>query len=206
MKPNSGAIYLDGRKLDEFSYRETALKIAVVAQHTNYNFDFSVLDIVLMGRTPHKKLLDGDNIEDIEIASSALNKVGLSGMEERMFSTLSGGEQQRVILARAITQDTECLLLDEPTNHLDIKYQLQIMDVAKRTHKTVIAVIHDLNIAAMYCDRIIAMKEGEVVSVGTPIEVLTVERIYDLYGVQSLITTNFWGIHIQYLPSFYNIS
>ena len=206
LKPDSGVIYLDGRRLDEFSYRETALKMAVVAQHSNYNFDFTVLNIVLMGRTPYKKLIDGDSTEDIDIACSALKKVGLSGMEDRLFSTLSGGEQQRVILARALTQDTECLLLDEPTNHLDIKYQLQIMDVAKRTHKTVIAVIHDLNIAAMYCDRIIAMKEGEVVSVGTPIEVLTVERIYDLYGVQSLITTNFWGIHIQYLPSFYNIS
>lgn len=206
LKPDSGEIYLDGRKLDEFSYRETALKMAVVAQHSNYNFDFSVLNIVLMGRTPHKKLLEGDNAEDIDIAFSALNKVGLSGMEERMFSTLSGGEQQRVILARALTQNTECLLLDEPTNHLDIKYQLQIMDVAKRTNKTVIAVIHDLNIAAMYCDRIIVMNEGEIVSLGTPREVLTVERIYDLYGVHSLVTTNSWGIHIQFLPDFHNIS
>lgn len=206
LKPDSGVIYLDGRRLDEFSYRETALKMAVVAQHSNYNFDFTVLNIVLMGRTPYKKLLDGDSTEDIDIACSALKKVGLSGMEDRLFSTLSGGEQQRVILARALTQDTECLLLDEPTNHLDIKYQLQIMDVAKTTRKTVIAVIHDLNIAAMYCDRIIVMNEGEIVALGIPKDVLTVERIYELYGVRSLVTNKPWGIQIQFLPSIYNIS
>ena len=206
LKPDSGVIYLDGRRLDEFSYRETALKMAVVAQHSNYNFDFTVLNIVLMGRTPYKKLLDGDSTEDIDIACSALKKVGLSGMEDRLFSTLSGGEQQRVILARALTQDTECLLLDEPTNHLDIKYQLQIMDVAKTTRKTVIAVIHDLNIAAMYCDRIIVMNEGEIVALGIPKDVLTVERIYELYGVRSLVTNRPWGIQIQFLPSIYNIS
>ena len=206
LKPDSGVIYLDGRMLDEFSYRETALKMAVVAQHSNYNFDFTVLSIVLMGRTPYKKLLDGDSTEDIDIACSALKKVGLSGMEDRLFSTLSGGEQQRVILARALTQDTECLLLDEPTNHLDIKYQLQIMDVAKTTRKTVIAVIHDLNIAAMYCDRIIVMNEGEIVALGTPKDVLTVERIYELYGVRSLVTNKPWGIQIQFLPSIYNVS
>ena len=206
LKPDSGVIYLDGLRLDEFSYRETALKMAVVAQHSNYNFDFTVLNIVLMGRTPYKKLLDGDSTEDIDIACSALKKVGLSGMEDRLFSTLSGGEQQRVILARALTQDTECLLLDEPTNHLDIKYQLQIMDVAKTTRKTVIAVIHDLNIAAMYCDRIIVMNEGEIVALGTPKDVLTVERIYELYGVRSLVTNKPWGIQIQFLPSIYNIS
>ena len=206
LKPDSGVIYLDGRRLDEFSYRETALKMAVVAQHSNYNFDFTVLSIVLMGRTPYKKLLEGDSTEDIDIACSALKKVGLSGMEDRLFSTLSGGEQQRVILARALTQDTECLLLDEPTNHLDIKYQLQIMDVAKTTRKTVIAVIHDLNIAAMYCDRIIVMNEGEIVALGTPKDVLTVERIYELYGVRSLVTNRPWGIQIQFLPSIYNIS
>ena len=206
LKPDSGVIYLDGRMLDEFSYRETALKMAVVAQHSNYNFDFTVLNIVLMGRTPYKKLLDGDSTEDIDIACSALKKVGLSGMEDRLFSTLSGGEQQRVILARALTQDTECLLLDEPTNHLDIKYQLQIMDVAKTTRKTVIAVIHDLNIAAMYCDRIIVMNEGEIVALGIPKDVLTVERIYELYGVRSLVTNKPWGIQIQFLPSIYNIS
>ena len=168
VNPNSGIIYLDEKPLDEISYRETALKMAVFSQHNPCSFDFSVLDMVLLGRTPHKKFLENNNEQDINIAKNALENVGLLNLANRKFSTLSGGEQQRVILARALTQDTECLLLDEPTNHLDIKYQLQIMDIVKKTGKTVVAVVHDLNIAAMYCDRIIAMKKGEVVGCGTP--------------------------------------
>ena len=124
-KPTSGDIYFDGQHLDELSYRESALKLAVVAQHNFYSFDFSVLDVVLMGRSPHKKMLERDNLEDFKIARSALARVGMASFEKRMFSTLSGGEQQRVILARALAQQTECLVLDEPTNHLDIKYQLK---------------------------------------------------------------------------------
>lgn len=125
-KPSEGRILFDGKALDELSYRQSALMLAVVAQHNYYNFDFSVLDVVLMGRSPHKKMMERDNEEDYRLAHEALDIVGLHGFEERNFSTLSGGEQQRVILARALTQGSECLVLDEPTNHLDIKYQLQM--------------------------------------------------------------------------------
>lgn len=184
-KPTAGQIFFDSRMLDELSYRESALKLAVVAQHNFYNFDFSVLDVVLMGRSPHKKMLDRDTPEDYAIARDALSVVGLSGFAERNFSTLSGGEQQRVILARALTQASECLVLDEPTNHLDIKYQLEIMDIVKSLGLTVAAAIHDLNIAAMYCDRLIAIHDGEVVGAGTPHEMLTESFIRDLYGVES---------------------
>lgn len=135
VNPNSGIIYLDEKPLDEISYRETALKMAVFSQHNPCSFDFSVLDMVLLGRTPHKKFLENNNEQDINIAKNALENVGLLNLANRKFSTLSGGEQQRVILARALTQDTECLLLDEPTNHLDIKYQLQIMDIVKKNGK-----------------------------------------------------------------------
>ena len=107
--------------MDELSYRESALQLAVVAQHNVYSFDFSVLEVVLMGRSPHKKMLERDNLNDYRIAREALATVGLADFEERSFATLSGGEQQRVILARALTQQTECLVMDEPTNHLDIK-------------------------------------------------------------------------------------
>ena len=172
-KPSSGQIFFNGRRLDELSYRESALQLAVVAQHNVYNFDFTVLEVVLMGRSPHKKMLQRDNLEDYELARKSLAVVGLADFEKRSFSTLSGGEQQRVILARALTQQTECLVLDEPTNHLDIKYQLQIMDIVKSLDLTVVAAIHDLNIAAMYCDRLIAIKNGEVYGIGTPQELLT---------------------------------
>lgn len=202
MKPTDGAILFDGRRLDELSYRESALKLAVVAQHNFYSFDFSVLDVVLMGRSPHKKILERDNLEDFKIARTALKTVGLEDFEERNFSTLSGGEQQRVILARALTQQTECLVLDEPTNHLDIKYQLQIMDIVKGLDLTVVAAIHDLNIAAMYCDRLVAIDAGTVVGMGTPQELLTEKFIYDMYGVESKINheDETGRMNIVYLP------
>ena len=117
LHPNAGHIELNGRSLDELSFRESALQMAVVAQHNQYQFDFSVMDIVLMGRMPHKKLLEGDSPEDYTIARRALEQVGMDHMETRNFLSLSGGEQQRVILARALTQESPCLILDEPTNH-----------------------------------------------------------------------------------------
>lgn len=203
-KPTSGAIYFNGKILDEISYRESALQISVVAQHNFYSFDFTVLDVVLMGRAPHKKLLERDNENDFLIARHALKTVGMEHFEKRNFSTLSGGEQQRVILARALAQQTECLILDEPTNHLDIKYQLQIMDIVKSLNITVVAAIHDLNIAAMYCDRIIAFKEGSIIGCGTPKELLNRDFIYDMYEVESVVNHDKknGGINIVYLPQY----
>jgi len=189
-RPTSGSIMLDGKPMDELSFRDSALKLAVVAQHNFYNFDFSVLEVVLMGRTPHKKILERDNAEDFRIAREALRTVEMEKFEKRSFSTLSGGEQQRVILARALTQQTECLVLDEPTNHLDIKYQLQIMDIVKRLNLTVVSAIHDLNIAAMYCDKLVALKDGKIVGAGTPQKLLTEQFIYDMYEVKSTVYTD----------------
>lgn len=200
-KPTEGKLVFDGKLLDEMSYRESALKLAVIAQHNFYNFDFTVLDVVLMGRSPHKKMMERDNLKDYTLARDAIKLVGLEGFEERNFSTLSGGEQQRVILARALTQETECLVLDEPTNHLDIRYQLEIMDIVKSLDLTVAAAIHDLNIAAMYCDRLIAIRDGQVAGVGTPAELLTEEFIRDLYQVDSKVEIDETGrMHIIYLP------
>lgn len=166
LQPNHGKIFFDGTEMSSLSHRDTALKMAVVAQHSTVNFDFSVLEMVLMGRSPYKGLLDRDQINDYEIARHALSQVGLSDFESRNFNTLSGGEQQRVILARALAQRTECLVLDEPTNHLDIKYQLELMTIVKRLDATVVSAIHDLNLAAIYCDRLIALKDGSVVCTG----------------------------------------
>ena len=154
-----------------------------------------------MGRSPHKKMLERDNLKDYQIARQALATVGLADFEERSFATLSGGEQQRVILARALTQQTGCLVLDEPTNHLDIKYQLQIMDIVKSLDLTVVAAVHDLNIAAMYCDRLVAIKNGQVVGLGTPRELLTEKFIFDMYEVRCRVDEDASGrINIVYLP------
>ena len=189
LQPNHGKIFFDGTEMSSLSHRDTALKMAVVAQHSTVNFDFSVLEMVLMGRSPYKGLLDRDQINDYEIARHALSQVGLSDFESRNFNTLSGGEQQRVILARALAQRTECLVLDEPTNHLDIKYQLELMTIVKRLDATVVSAIHDLNLAAIYCDRLIALKDGSVVCTGTPHEVLTEETIRHIYGVSATVQT-----------------
>ncbi|MEZ7545146.1 ABC transporter ATP-binding protein [Veillonella atypica] len=189
LQPNGGKIFFDGTELSSLSHRDTALKMAVVAQHSTVNFDFSVLEMVLMGRSPYKGLLDRDQLDDYEIARHALAQVGLSDFESRNFNTLSGGEQQRVILARALAQRTECLVLDEPTNHLDIKYQLELMTIVKRLDATVVSAIHDLNLAAIYCDRIIALKDGHIVCSGTPQDVLSSDTIRHIYGVSAMVQT-----------------
>lgn len=202
LKPQNGAIYLDGKELQKYSVKESARKMAVVAQHNYYNFEFSVQDVVLMGRSPHKKALERDNAEDFRIVEESLKKVGMEAFAKRSFSTLSGGEQQRVILARALAQKTPCLVLDEPTNHLDIKYQLQLMDIVKHLDLTVISAIHDLNIAAMYCDRLYVIHQGKIAASGTPKEVLTPERIKQIYEVDAEVTQDASGqLHILFYPS-----
>ena len=120
LEPTQGAVYLDGKALSSYRYQESAKRISVVAQHNYYNFDFTVREVVMMGRAPHKKALDRDNADDYRIVRESLRKVGMQDFEDRSFSTLSGGEQQRIILARALAQQTPCLILDEPTNHLDL--------------------------------------------------------------------------------------
>ena len=200
MQATQGMIYLDGRELAEFSYRDSAQRLAVVAQHTFYNFDFEVLEVVLMGRSPHKGMMDRDTEEDYAIAYNSLKAVGLEGFAHRSFSTLSGGEQQRVILARALTQQTDCIVLDEPTNHLDIKYQLQLMDIVKGLEIPVVAAIHDLNIASAYCDQLYAIKEGHLFGSGTPAELLTEQFIYELYEVRAEILRDSTGRRVIVYP------
>lgn len=201
LKPQAGIVKLDGTDIREFSYKKSAQSIAVLAQHNYYNFEFSVQDVVLMGRSPHKRAMERDNAQDYAIVAQALETVGMADMAKRSFSTLSGGEQQRVILARALAQQTPCLILDEPTNHLDIKYQLQLMDIVKGLNRTVISAIHDLNIAAMYCDWLYVMYRGEILAKGTPKDVLTPELIRKVYEVDADVFTDDWGIpRILYRP------
>ena len=183
LKPNDGCIKLGDMDISKMSIKESAKKMAVVSQHNYYNFDFTVKEVVSMGRSPHKKNLERDNIEDFEIVKESLQKEGMSEFSNRSFSTLSGGEQQRVILARALAQKTPCLILDEPTNHLDIKYQLSLLNIVKSLDLTVISAIHDLNIASMYCDRLFVMKDGQIVASGTPQDILTKELIKEIYEI-----------------------
>lgn len=201
LKADSGAVYLDGEELYAMNAKSSAKKMAVVAQHNYYNFDFSAREVVLMGRAPHKKTLERDNADDYRIVEEALKTVQMDKFADRSFSTLSGGEQQRVILARALAQQTPALILDEPTNHLDIKYQLQLLDIVKSLGITVIGALHDLNIAAAYCDRIYAMKNGRLVACGTPEEVITEDFIHMLYEVDATVKKDEYGmLNVTYHP------
>lgn len=198
LKPKKGAIYLDNKELNSYTVKESARRLGVVAQHSNMNFDFNVLEMTMMGRAPHKNMLERDTAKDYQIAREALKNVGMEKFEKRSFATLSGGERQRVILARALSQQTPCLILDEPTNHLDIKYQLQLMSIVKKSGCTVIAAIHDLNIAAKYCDIIYVLNKGGIHTYGPTHSVLNEELIWDIYGVESKIMHDGDNLYIIY--------
>ena len=143
LKPDAGAVYLDGEELHSMSVKSSARKMAVVAQHNYYNFDFTVREVVLMGRAPHKKALERDNAKDYRIVEEALKTVQMDAFADRTFSTLSGGEQQRVILARALAQQTPALILDEPTNHLDMEAIRWLENYLLSYNGSVIIVAHD---------------------------------------------------------------
>ena len=187
LEPELGKVFLGGDELRDLSVRESAMRQAVLAQHHSTGFDFTVLEVVLMGRSPYKGILERYNEDDFALAHKYLAFTGMERFAKNSFATLSGGEQQRVMLARALTQSTPCLILDEPTNHLDIRYQLQVMENVRQMNLTVIAAIHDLNIAAAYCDRLIAMRRGHIIREGTPRELLTEEFIYELYEVHARV-------------------
>ncbi|PID15974.1 ABC transporter [Sporosarcina sp. P34] len=201
-KPDCGRILLDSENLYEMSAKKTAQKMAVVSQESQHTFEFSVIEIVLMGRAPHKKVMETDSVEDMQIAQEALEKVGLESYGDRLISTLSGGEKQRVMVARALAQQAKYLVLDEPTNHLDIHHQLQLMDLVKKLNITVIAALHDLNIASVYCDYIYVLNQGQMAIAGRPEEVLTEKILQEIFRVHThIIKHPITGkTHITFLP------
>ena len=201
LQPTGGAVLLDGAGLEQMSLRQSAQKMAVVAQHNAYAFDFTVEELVLLGRTPHKRPLERDTPADQSIAAQALAQVGLAGFGPRSYATLSGGEQQRVILARALAQQTPCLLLDEPTNHLDIKYQLDMLDLVRGLGRTVLAALHDLNLAAAYCDWLYALQDGRLVGSGAPQDLLTPAFIRRVYGVDAQVQQLDGQLVVLYRPA-----
>ncbi|WP_207942603.1 iron complex transport system ATP-binding protein [Enterococcus sp. DIV2402] len=183
LEPKSGTIYLDDLKLKQIPTKEIAQRMSVVSQFQSNSFDFTVKEIVLMGRTPHLRALEKESSLDYQLVDEALEKTGLYDLKDRTISKLSGGEKQRVSLARAIVQNPTLMILDEPSNHLDIKYQLEILRVIKKLGVNALAALHDISLAAQFCDYIYFIKEGEIKYHGSPKEVITKEIIKDIYEV-----------------------
>ena len=179
----SGSIKLKNKAIQQYSNKELAQNFALVMQMNNAIFSLSVNDVMKMGLLPHKSLFSVDNDHDRAQITLALTKVGLSHAINNRFNQLSGGEQQRVLIARALVQATEILILDEPTNHLDVYYQHQILNLVSQLGITVIMTVHDLNLASRYCSRLLLLEQGKLICDGDVNEVLTPSRLSTVFGL-----------------------
>jgi iron complex transport system ATP-binding protein len=192
LRPSAGRVVLGERPLDAWSRRDRARAVALVPQDPRVEFPFTVLEVVLMGRAPHLTGLGFAGADDVRRARAALGRLGLEGLEARHLDTLSGGERQRVFLARALAQDPTVLLLDEPTTHLDLRHQTEILDVVRAGVReralAALVVLHDLNLAAVACDRLALLAGGRVVATGAPGDVLTRPLIEQAFAT---------GVHVR---------
>lgn len=185
-----GEVLLKSKSLLTFNSKDVAKQIAVVTQHTDSVFNLKVIDVVRMGLLPRKGLFENDTKADTQLIDKALDKVDLLNKKLQSFNTLSGGEQQRVLIARAVVQSADILIMDEPTNHLDIYYQHQILKLAKSLNITLLLTIHDLNLAAEYCDRIILINDGKIIANNTPEHVFTSIILKEVFKLDCIIDHN----------------
>ncbi|MER6492932.1 ABC transporter ATP-binding protein [Streptomyces griseorubiginosus] len=186
--PTAGVVTLDGRPLPEAGRRATARRIATVEQYADTGTELTVRDVVALGRIPHRRAWTPPTAADAAAVTEALARTGLTDRADQSWHTLSGGERQRAQIARALAQQPRELLLDEPTNHLDIQHQLDLLSLVASLPVTTVIALHDLNLAAMYCDRLLVLREGRAVAEGTPAEVLTPVLIEQVYGVRAEVT------------------
>jgi iron complex transport system ATP-binding protein len=204
LQPTAGLVTLDGSALSTMSRRAVAKRIAVVPQDTHPAFDYTVLEIVLMGRHPHLGAWQLEGPEDVSIAQGALAATGTAHLAHRSFATLSGGEKQRVVVASALAQGPDVLLLDEPTASLDLGYQLEVASLLARLNRergvTMVLATHDLNLAASLCDTIVMMREGRVLAQGATSEVLTSTLIRQLYDVDADVRFHEGAGHLTVVP------
>ena len=185
-KASAGSVYLNGTKMGRMSGKEIARQMAVVAQENQVSFDFSVMEIMMIGLYAKRTFRDRAGVDDTRICEEALASVGMLDMKDRSFLSLSGGEKQKVLIASAFSRDPQLIVLDEPTNHLDVGYQFLSLDIMKRREDvTLFTSIHDMNMAMQYCDQIIALKNGRIFCTGTPREVLTPENLKELFRVRA---------------------
>lgn len=200
----TGSILLDGHEITHWSRRKLAQKLSFVRQAPWLSFDFTVEELVLLGLLPRKSLLESITSRDRIALETVLDQVGLSGFSKRTLHSLSGGERQRAYLAQAILQDSNLLLLDEPTTHLDVCHQYQFLELVKELvdhGKTVLAVFHDLELAARYSDRLLVMHQGRLAVSGTPNHILTEQLLADVFGMHAHIGLSQSGNHRIYYES-----
>ncbi|MER5772288.1 ABC transporter ATP-binding protein [Streptomyces sp. NPDC001985] len=190
LTPAAGRILLDGDDLTALGPKARARRVASVPQDSPGEFELTVREIVTMGRAPHKRFWEPDTSADTDAVDDALARLSMTGLAHRAFPSLSGGERQRALVARALVQRPALLILDEPTNHLDIRHQLEILGLIRTLGTTSLLALHDLNLAAHYCDRLHVLLDGELVVSGTPKEVLTAELLADVYQVRAEIAVH----------------
>ncbi|MFD9909636.1 ABC transporter ATP-binding protein [Streptomyces sp. NPDC059063] len=183
LRPSAGRVLLDGADLADAGPKARARRIATLPQDTQAGFELTVRQIVAMGRSPHKRFWEADTAADEELVGAALARVGAADLAGRIFAGLSGGERQRALMARALVQQPDVLVLDEPTNHLDVRHQLEILGLVRDLGTANLLALHDLTLAAYYCDRLYVLDGGRVVASGTPESVLTRELLAEVYGV-----------------------
>jgi iron complex transport system ATP-binding protein len=203
-KSHKGSILCRNRDLGDYTRRDLSKIIAIVPQQVDTDFPFTVEETVLMGRTPHLGLLGLESKQDYQLADRAMAFTDVTHLAKRRLYQISGGELQRVIIARAICQQPQIILLDEPTGALDPAHQLKIMDLMEQFRNdhniTVVMVSHDLNLAAMYGDRLLLLKEGRIIKTGSPTEVLSEKVLHDSYGCEMMVDENPLGRVVRVTP------
>ncbi|TWD50768.1 iron complex transport system ATP-binding protein [Agrobacterium vitis] len=187
-RPLSGQVTLDGQNIDKIRRRTIAQRVALIEQHATTNANIKVVDVVKLGRFPHRSMFSGWTGEDDAAVNDALARTELTAKRNDSWQSLSGGEKQRAHLARALAQSPKELILDEPTNHLDVHHQVSLLRLVSELPVTSIIALHDLNHAAMFCDRLLVMQAGKVVAFGTPEDVLTRELLRDVFCVDAHVT------------------
>ncbi|MBZ9643031.1 ABC transporter ATP-binding protein [Streptomyces sp. PSKA30] len=182
LRPSGGVVRLDGDDVHTMDPRAAARRLAALPQESSAEFDFTVAEVVRMGRLPHR---GRTAVEDAAICAEAMERTGVGHLADRGFLALSGGEKQRVLIARALAQQPRVLVLDEPTNHLDIAHQLDVLSLVRASGLTVLAALHDLNLAAAHCDLLYVVEGGRVVASGPPHDVLRPELLAEVFGVRA---------------------
>ncbi len=186
-EPDKGSVFFEGNNIWQGSARTNARNMAVILQEQSEHLGLSVYEVVALGLTPHKKLFEWDTQEDKQNIQQVLQENDLSDLSSRLFAYLSGGEKQRVMLARAMLQKPKLLIMDEPTNHLDVHYQVEVLRKVKKLAVTVLASFHDLNLAAAFCDKIIVLDKGRLCAVGTPQDVLTEQILAEVFNSKAFV-------------------